>query len=119
MLGALLSDLVNSVYLLGVLLVSAGTGSKLLRLARLQPSSLAEELAFGTTLGLGLISYVTFGAGLLGLLYSPLVYGLLAALLVWTWRDARVLQRSRLLRGERRVGHPSPDSLDVHPCRRP
>ena len=52
--------------------------------------------ARGGILGLGLLGYLTFGIGLLGLLYAPLTVGLFAIGAVLSARDAVAgLRRAR------------------------
>ena len=77
-----------------MLLVAFGVGRMLLR--QFQFDSLAEQLAFTLTVGLGSCALLLFGLGLAGLLYSEVILGLtvagaLGALVQFGrwWRKAR------------------------------
>ncbi len=51
-----------------LLLISAGVGSSLLRLLRVQPATSLERVVYATPLGLGITAYCILALGLLGLL---------------------------------------------------
>lgn len=73
-----IAELVTITLLVGI---AAGAGLFILRLSRVSPLlSVGERLLFGTLLGYGTISMMVLAAGLLGLLYAPVVLGVLAAL---------------------------------------
>jgi hypothetical protein len=69
--------------------VATALGSRLTR--RLDYHSLLEQIAFSAGLGLGIFSLVTFGLGLIGLLYRWLFWGLLGAAGLTLWQEFRDL----------------------------
>jgi hypothetical protein len=87
---------------LTVLLISCGLGLSLLRLMRLRPETLLEQVTYSSALGLGAVAYLVLLLGLTGLLTRlPAVLGLGALAAV-------SLIGNLLLRG--REGTPSPET---------
>ena len=64
-----------------LLLLAYGMGAWILRLFKISYSSL-EEFVFATGLGFGVVAYLMFLIGMLGLLYTRVAYGLLGILLI-------------------------------------
>lgn len=77
---------------LAMMAVATALGSRLTR--RLAYHSLLERLVFSAGLGLIVFSLLTFGLGLLGLLYRWLFWGLLAGGGALLWREFRDLARA-------------------------
>ncbi|HYP19537.1 MAG TPA: hypothetical protein VEY08_05630, partial [Chloroflexia bacterium] len=91
--------------------IAAGTGLALLRLLRVAPLlTVGERLLFGTLLGYGTISLLVLGVGLLGLLYTPVVLIILAALAAIGF-----LPLTRALREVRPALHRALDGLRYPP----
>ena len=79
-----------------ILLAAVAAGSLLLRACRLWPQSSWEKGLFAAAVGLGVISAVTLGLGLLGLLHRWLLGGLMLVLIVGAYRELLRLGRSVL-----------------------
>src|SRR5947208_955615 len=63
--------------------IALGAGLRLLRMLKVAPLlSLGERLIFGMALGYGLLGFIMLAMGLLGVIYRPLSFGLLALLLI-------------------------------------
>ncbi|MEO8286762.1 MAG: glycosyltransferase family 39 protein [Chloroflexota bacterium] len=56
-------------------------------------ASAYEQIAFCTALGLGVVAYIVFFIGMLGLLYSPVVLAIFAVLLIACYREWREMGR--------------------------
>jgi len=89
---------------LALLSVATALGSKLTR--RISYHTLLERLVFSAGLGLALISLLTLGLGLLGLLHRWLFWGLLIGGAVLLWPEFRRLTRA--LRRSRKPVLPGP-----------
>ena len=68
-------------------LISFGVGKKILNRFKFSFKSLLENWLFSTGLGLGLIGILIFVIGSVSLLYKPVIWGLTAVLLIWTFGE--------------------------------
>ncbi|MFB3883238.1 MAG: hypothetical protein ACE149_18375 [Armatimonadota bacterium] len=83
-----------------ILAICAGAGARLLKLLRAGDLTVAEELPFAAAIGLGTLSYLILGAGLLGYLRVSVAVGLILVLALVGGRETIRLPR-RLLTGIR------------------
>src|SRR6266566_4653325 len=93
-LPPLAAHLLESGVLALVSCIAVGVGQVLLRLLGVeQLLSVGERLIFGLALGYGVLSFLMFGTGLLGVLYTPLALLMLALLAVVAYRPFVVVAR--------------------------
>jgi len=76
---------VNLLFLLT--LISYCIGLKILKLCKVQTDSFLEEIVFSVGLGLGCLSYLVLGLGLLGLLYDWIFYIVFLVLLISSYSE--------------------------------
>lgn len=67
--------------------VMAGLGRRLLRWLSVTPCDSLETFVFSVGIGSGLLAYAVLGLGLAGLLYQPVMYGLVAAAALFVWPE--------------------------------
>lgn len=92
--------MVDLLYLAVITLIAAGIGGRVLRKLQVDCADLTEEAVFDIGIGYGIFAYLMFAGGLLGVIYRPVVYGMLTLgmLLSWNW-----LVGIKALRGSKRV----------------
>ena len=88
-----MESLLSLVIACSLVVIAAGFGRRLLRLAGISFLSFYAELAYAAGLGLGCFSYLVLLLGVMGLLQRPIMLGALGLLLVVGWRDILWLVR--------------------------
>ena len=83
--------IIDNIFSLGlfllILLISGGTGKKILLTFKTNGLTTLEQIVFGIATGLGVVAYGVLILAVVGMLYSWTIFIWLSALGLWTWRE--------------------------------